>query len=168
MGGSDVNGVTERLARVLKKADEGFDEIHIVLGPAFRREPDTKIFEDSGGIVFHRSPESLGPLMCRVDLVITSAGLTLYEAIRQGLPALSIPQNEFELETARILEERRGCVNMGLGTTVDPKEIISFARSLLKDRGRLRDMSRAAKGIGVGDGRERLRNEIARHLKNMS
>jgi spore coat polysaccharide biosynthesis predicted glycosyltransferase SpsG len=152
MGGSDPNGVTIKLLPFLLEAGDDL-EAHVVVGPAFRWKEE-KVPIEGKNIFYHRSPEDLEPLITKADLVITSAGLTLYETVRMGIPAIAIPQHSFEARTAQAFQDKGVAVAMGTGDQMDPAQVVSTALSLLKDSGRLKKMSGATKGIFKGSGFE--------------
>ncbi len=153
MGGSDINKVTEKLLNSFVKKTEKV-EIHFVVGPAFAGQ----FFpEENENIFAHHSPENLEPLISLVDLVVTSAGLTLYEAVRLGVPAVAIPQNHYELRTANAFQERGAALNMGVGNSMDPDHVVTTALSLLKDRARRKKMSILGREILPGNGAETVK-----------
>lgn len=154
MGGSDPNGVTNKLLPFISEAGEEM-EAHVVVGPAFRWD-EGKALVEGKNIFYHHAPESLDPLIAMADLVITSAGLTLYETVRMGIPAITMPQNPFEERTAGAFRDRGAAIVIGAGGQVDPALVVSTALALLKDQERLKAMS-CGKGIFKGSGFELIK-----------
>ncbi|MBI5187147.1 MAG: hypothetical protein HZA01_15695 [Nitrospinae bacterium] len=154
MGGSDPNGVTNKLLPFISGTGEEM-EAHVVVGPAFNWDAG-KVPAGGENIFYHHAPESLEPLIAMSDLVVTSAGLTLYEAVRMGVPAITIPQNPFEERTADAFQNKGAALAMGAGGQVDPALVVSTALALLKDQERLKEMS-GCKGIFKGSGFELIK-----------
>lgn len=163
MGGSDPDKVTEKLLNSFAGKGEEI-EIHFAVGPAFVGQSFPK---ENRNIFPHHSPENLEALISLADLVITSAGLTLYETVRLGVPVVSIPQNQYESKTADAFQERGVALNMKSGGLMDSDHVVSVALSLLKDCGHLQKMSMAGKGMIPGKGAEVIRETIRMSLTNM-
>lgn len=70
-----------------------------------------------GGGLEHRRPARMAELMSHADLVVTSAGRTLYEAAACGTPAIALSQNHRESKHLHLGE---GNVYMGDGRRVSP------------------------------------------------
>ncbi len=166
MGGSDPDRVTERLWKAF--CDMAGDvEIHMVIGPAFAWGGGPLLSEKNGNIVGHQSPEELAPLISSADLTITGGGLTLYESIRLGIPTITIPQNPFELKTAKAFQEKGVALQMGLAHSINTYEVVSTANSLLKNDSRRREMSRASMGMFLGEGAEKVKTLLSQVLANI-
>ena len=81
-GGSDPSNYTARTVRILQDFD-----VTAVLGPGFVHDVDLDC-----RIVFKSN--RVAELMFEHDLVITSLGLTMFEALCVGTPAIAICQND--------------------------------------------------------------------------
>ena len=94
-GGSDPSNLT---SRVLEKLNEDM-RINIVLGPEFKHFDDLdQTLERHGNknIIIHNQPDNIAELMYNADLVITSPGLSMFEAAYIGSPVLVISQNSIQ------------------------------------------------------------------------
>ena len=94
-GGSDPSNHT---TTVLKKLSDDV-RVNIVLGPEFKHFNDLdKILKKkpSDNVVIHKEPGNVAELMYNADLVITSPGLSMFEAVYVGSPVLVISQNALQ------------------------------------------------------------------------
>ena len=94
-GGSDPSNLS---SRVLEKLNENM-RINIVLGPEFKHFDDLdQTLERHGNknIIIHNQPDNIAELMYNADLVITSPGLSMFEAAYIGSPILVISQNSIQ------------------------------------------------------------------------
>ncbi len=85
---------------------------------------------------------SVASLMREADLLITSAGRTVYEAAAVGVPAVVMAQNQRETTHAHL---GQGNVYLGLGKLVDEYTIRSTVNALLEDPGMRADLSATAR-----------------------
>lgn len=96
-GGEDPTGLTMTLLRKLK-TDNFFNDldISVVEGPLFKSHVYTK------DIHVIRHPDSLLNIIPEYDLVITSYGLTCFEAICSGVPFILFNPTRYHRKLARI------------------------------------------------------------------
>ena len=96
-------------------------------------------------------------LMREADLLITSAGRTVYEAAAVGVPAVVMAQNQRETTHAHL---GQGNVYLGLGKLVDEYTIRSAVNVLLEDPGMRADLSQTARATVDGLGVQRIVHRI--------
>ena len=94
-GGSDPSNHT---SNVLEKLDNNI-RVNIVLGPEFKHfdeldQVNKKI--QNKNVIIHKEPGNIPELMYNADLVITSPGLSMFEAAYVGSPVLAISQNDLQ------------------------------------------------------------------------
>jgi UDP-2,4-diacetamido-2,4,6-trideoxy-beta-L-altropyranose hydrolase len=98
-GGDYANLTTRTLDRILR-----FDKercIHIIVGPAFGHLEELNAViqahtSDSSRIKVDKDATNVGELMNNADVVITSPGLSMFEALRLRKTVIAIYQNEFQ------------------------------------------------------------------------
>ncbi len=95
--------------------------------------------------------------MREADLLITSAGRTVYEAAAVGVPAVVMAQNQRETTHAHL---GQGNVYLGLGKLVDEYVIRSTVNVLLEDPGMRADLSATARATVDGLGVQRIVHRI--------
>ncbi|MCF7937250.1 MAG: methyltransferase domain-containing protein [Spirochaetales bacterium] len=106
-GGDDPAGLTEKTARALH--DRGIDmqrQVTIATGARYSGEIPAGYFEHLD------SPTSLRELIAGYDLVITSYGLTAYEAVEAGVPVVLVEPSEYHHRLA----EAAGFLELGVGS----------------------------------------------------
>jgi spore coat polysaccharide biosynthesis predicted glycosyltransferase SpsG len=94
-GGSDPSNHT---STVLKKLSNNV-RVNIVLGPEFKHFDDldnVKKKIQNKNVIIHKEPKNVAELMYNTDLVITSPGLSMFEAVYVGTPVLAISQSDLQ------------------------------------------------------------------------
>jgi spore coat polysaccharide biosynthesis protein SpsF len=94
-GGSDPSNHT---SHVLEKLDNNI-RVNIVLGPEFKHFDDLDRVNkkiQNKNVIIHKEPGNIPELMYNADLVITSPGLSMFEAAYVGSPVLAISQNDLQ------------------------------------------------------------------------
>ena len=95
--------------------------------------------------------------MREADLLITSAGRTVYEAAAVGVPSVVLAQNQRETTHAHL---GQGNVYLGLGKLVSNEQIRSTVDVLLGDPGLRADLSQTARATVDGLGVQRIVHHI--------
>lgn len=91
-GGSDPGSFTEESLRYLTEVHTGL-QFTFVIGPGFSPDRAGKIIESAKHfpkVSIERSPSDMGALIAGNDIVLTLGGLTAYEAMYIGVPAIGI------------------------------------------------------------------------------
>ncbi|HEX3905126.1 MAG TPA: hypothetical protein VH853_19990 [Polyangia bacterium] len=132
-GGTDPNQLGARCANLLIKSDPNLD-IRVILGPGVAecQLPDS--------VTVQKSVNSMAAAMHDADLVLTSAGRTIYEAAMMGVPVLVIAQNAREATHAHLNYEA-GVVFLGIGPLVDDSHIERTVERLLGNRSLRQELS---------------------------
>jgi spore coat polysaccharide biosynthesis predicted glycosyltransferase SpsG/2-polyprenyl-3-methyl-5-hydroxy-6-metoxy-1,4-benzoquinol methylase len=92
-GGSDPADLSYLMVRVLERMKEA-PEADLVLGPLYRgRLKEMKDIPEN--IKIHGPQETLYPLMDGSDLIITSFGITAYEASILGIPVFTVNPTDY-------------------------------------------------------------------------
>ena len=95
-GGEDPAGLTSRMLDALvSRLGVSRERLTVVEGPLFRRH------EWPQGIAVLRSPERLADLLAGFDLVITSFGLTTFEALAAGSAVVNFNPSRYHRELSR-------------------------------------------------------------------
>jgi CMP-N-acetylneuraminic acid synthetase/spore coat polysaccharide biosynthesis predicted glycosyltransferase SpsG len=137
-GGTDPSGLGRRCARLLSAATD--IPLRVVLGPGAEESdfpPDVDVT---------RTVDSMAAEMLAADLILTSAGRTVYEAAATGTPVAVLAQNAREATHAHLGYDN-GVVFLGIGPLVDDDHIVGVVQRLLGDaalRGELSTRLRAS------------------------
>lgn len=126
-GGTDPGHFTERVAALLSAALPEPVEIEVILGRGSDVQTlpaRVRVRRDVGNIARH---------MWDADLVVTSAGRTVYEVAATGTPIVVLAQNAREATHAH-LSAKHGVQYLGLGALVSDDAILSAVSGLLESR----------------------------------
>ena len=157
-GGTDPNRLTTRFANLLVQI-EGI-EVHALVGPG--AEPMDLPQE----VVRHSGKTSVARLMHESDLVLTSAGRTVYEVAATGTPVVVIAQNAREATHAHVNLEN-GVIFEGLAPLVSDSQVESTVRGLLADVRTREDLGRRLHESIDRRGAERIAFEVERLLRGL-
>jgi CMP-N-acetylneuraminic acid synthetase/spore coat polysaccharide biosynthesis predicted glycosyltransferase SpsG len=147
-GGTDPSGLSARLATALSRADLGV-ELRLVLGAGVGE------IEDIPGVTIRRSVESMAAEMVAADLVITSAGRTVYEAASCGTPVVAVAQNAREATHVHLGPET-GVIFLGIGSLLDDETVVRTTERLLGDAHLREELSERLRSSLDARGAERI------------
>ncbi|HIP25013.1 MAG TPA: UDP-2,4-diacetamido-2,4,6-trideoxy-beta-L-altropyranose hydrolase [Archaeoglobus profundus] len=107
-GGSDPSNLTLKVLDKLLSLDYNFD-IDVVLGPCFRyyhklNRVLERHQEKKRNVKIYFDVNNIAELMYNADLVITSPGLSMFEALCIGVPTIAICQNDLQRNAYRDFE----------------------------------------------------------------
>jgi len=156
-GGYDHLNLTLKTARALERLDPA-KEVHIIVGNAYPFWEDLNAFLKGAKRQFHvhRTPKDYAALLMGSDLAITSGGLSLFEAMAAGVPALVLAQYEHQAITAKKFEKEGATEFLGMGDKASGNEIMEAVAKLAYDHDARLRMSRRAQGVVDGDGLPRV------------
>jgi len=170
MGGSDTHGSTVVLARALDKVLTPQEEVVFFTGPSFEHGKDLEEALASSRLAWQirpAVPDLLGDLKA-MDVVLTSGGMTLFEAIGMGLPVLAFAGEPFEQDNIRFLAEQGACVDLGCVCSTSSRELIERLRRGLGDGDVLAGMGRRGAELMAGSGPGPVVRRLAFHLERRS
>jgi len=156
MGGIDKNGATTLLAGALEPLKDILKTI--IIGPGFvhvdKLDRIRKRFDSSFHIISNAG--NMAELIFNSDLVFSTGGNTLYEAVCLGTPAIVLWEEEHEAIQTEWFEQAGAAVNLGQNIGADKKEIRFAVEQLLRDIEKRKSMSRKGKALLDGRGGERI------------
>jgi spore coat polysaccharide biosynthesis predicted glycosyltransferase SpsG len=144
-GGTDPAGLTERLWDFAKEGAEGV-QWTIVHPPHLHPQGDPRRYH-------------MAALLSDADLVICSAGRTVFEAAACGTPAIVIAQNPRETHHSHLGWDH-GNVYLGWAQTTTDDQISTAIRSVLEDTETRRHLAQRATLLVDGKGPRRLVRRI--------
>jgi spore coat polysaccharide biosynthesis predicted glycosyltransferase SpsG/molybdopterin-guanine dinucleotide biosynthesis protein A len=124
-GGTDPGRLGPRCARLLQGRLDGV-EIRVVVGHSALDD------DFPPGIDVARHVRSMAAEMLEADLVLTSAGRTVYEAAATGTPVAVLAQGARDATHAH-LSYTSGVVFLGIGPLVDDAHVVGVVERLLAD-----------------------------------
>lgn len=146
-GGTDPSSYTEKVLEFFRGHGSRTDPQVRVVTPPGRHIP-----EYSGNKVTTVTDPNMAEEMRRADLVVTSAGRTIFEAGAVGVPVLCAAHNLREARHAH-LGPASGNIFMGIGLDT---EVLGRNIRLLQDRRLRAEMSEAGRQLTDGRGAERI------------
>lgn len=147
-GGSDTKCFTVKILNALNHLQDDY-KITAILGPAFNCWKKLKKISNKykRNLRLIHNPKDLLKEMMTHDLAITAGGMTLLELCRLGIPSIIICGEDFENETAKLIENKGFGKNLGYGEQVSQKIILSATRNLLENYNLRTKMSKKGKMI---------------------
>lgn len=157
-GGTDPSLLTPRLVTMLAPGSKHWlgseVEVRIVQPPGVQQHVTDWSMEYVTGVKWVKNPQ-MAAEMVAADLIITSAGRTVYEAAATGTPTIVLAQNQRE-QTHCHLGPEHGNVYLGLGKLVGDDEIARTVGTVLGDVVLRREMSARARASIDGKGLDRV------------
>ena len=149
-GGADPANLSGRVGAAL--VGQLDCELRLIQGPGSRPV-------DVEGVEVIRSSANVAEEMLEADIVITSAGRTVYEAAATGTPVIVVAQNSREA-THSHLNMDQGVLYLGIGALVDDAHLINVVRRLAADVALRADLSaRLRRGIDT-KGAQRIAHRL--------
>jgi len=160
-GGYDHLNLTLKSARALESLDPS-REVRLVVGGAYPFWSELEAFLKTSKRRFslHKTPANYAELLTSSDLAIISGGLTLFEAMTAGVPALVLAQYEHQVITGKTYMKAGAADFLGMGDAVAEAEIMRRATGLISDRVARQRMSRSGQRLVDGEGLSRTTDLI--------
>jgi spore coat polysaccharide biosynthesis predicted glycosyltransferase SpsG len=153
-GGSDPKNYSYRLIKILNDIQLN-EKITLILGAAFSESNYNMLIHDqSENLIIKKNVKNMIDYLCNADLCICSAGNTLIEAIRCGVPIIALPQTETENERALALEKRNLILKLKLNFS--DKDLISIIEDLWNNYSKRKRLSENAQRHLDGQGIKRI------------
>jgi spore coat polysaccharide biosynthesis predicted glycosyltransferase SpsG len=137
MGGTDLLGLTSKVARALTRPGTGTDlNLKIVLGFDYSESGKKElqaILDDFRFCEMIQGSDNMAELMLWADLAITAGGLTKYETAVTGTPSIIISQVAHQADLALEFAREGTALNMGIGAQVTEQDIAEAVSRLLRD-----------------------------------
>jgi spore coat polysaccharide biosynthesis protein SpsF len=160
MGGSDVAGLSEPIARAC--ADRLRVPVDVVIGPGVGRGEDlAHRLVDEPFLEPHFAPIDPSAVYAHARLAITSFGVTAYELAALGVPALYVALTDDHRHSALGAEASGFGRFVSMTETLDLGALAAHAASLWFDESQRAAMSKAGRRAIDGQGARRLARRIA-------
>lgn len=122
MGGADAANKTLKLLSVLKYLDIPV-VFWVMLGEGYKHSYDELVREIISGtmheIILAKTNHSMWSVLQNTSLLITTSGVTAYEAVYAGLPAIVFYEQQDRFFLVKELLEKGAIINGGLFSTLD-------------------------------------------------
>ena len=147
-GGSDLNNSIIKIIKLLKSASIIEKKFHILIGPFFKKNYIDKIKAlikiNNIKSKFLEYKEKISQSFKNIDIIITSAGLTKYNALNTNIPFISYCENEFQRKLHRGFEKKNYCLTLE-NLKLSKKNISSIQKFFLQSKFRNKFQIKRAK-----------------------
>jgi CMP-N-acetylneuraminic acid synthetase/spore coat polysaccharide biosynthesis predicted glycosyltransferase SpsG len=157
-GGTDPSRLALRCARLL--VDRVDCEIRVIVGHA------AADVEFPSGVTVVRRVRSMAAEMLAADLILTSAGRTVFEAAAVGTPVAVLAQAARDA-THSHLDYKSGVVFLGIGPLTDDVHVIGVVQRLLADQRLREELSERLRSSIDGRGATRIAHRIRGLIKGL-
>lgn len=157
-GGTDPAGLALRCSHLL--ADWLPQEVRVIVGPGAEADG----FPERAVVL--KRVQSMAEEMLEADVILTSAGRTVYEAAAVGTPVVVLAQNAREATHAHLSYDH-GVIALGIGPLVDDVHITSVIDRLLGDAQLRGELSQRLRGSVDNGGAARIAHRIRAILKGL-
>ncbi|GAH05045.1 unnamed protein product, partial [marine sediment metagenome] len=166
LGGSDTYGFLPKVVQALSGIPKTI-EVKVIIGPAFNHHTqlDEVIKRANRPFTVLKSITNMAEFLFNSDLVVCSAGLTLFEAACVGTPAVVVCGELFEEETAKMMKKNGFGINLGFGKNIIERIIFKKTLDLIMDFDRRKKMSQIGRKLVTGCGCERIAKIILEGAK---
>lgn len=156
-GGADTHCFIPKIIKSINHVNGNFD-VTVIVGAAFRCWDKLKkaVNENKNTIQILKNVKKINSVMSNHDLAITAGGITLLELACLGVPSIVICGEEFENETASILQKNGFGINLGFGKNINSCEITKNIETLISNYTLRLKMNKIGKTIVDGQGSHRL------------
>ncbi len=163
MGGGDPLNLTIKVVEALRDRPEHFD---VVIGPAYPHIDELRRLSNKlqGNFTFYRNLETLAPLLINADIAVIAGGITLYEAMCAGTPAIVLAQVEHQNVIAKRFAAKKAIMYPGLGQNVSKEEITAQYADLAKNQAQRQNMSELGMKLVDGRGLPRIYDYLKERL----
>jgi spore coat polysaccharide biosynthesis predicted glycosyltransferase SpsG len=161
-GGGDARAYLPKILEGLRCSGIPLD-VTALRGFSMRGQEDVESASQAPVRFRWADPEESVPELCsQADLVVAAGGLSVYEALCAGTPAIAFAVDRFQHVTVASLAGLGACLDLGTGSELDPCDVAGGIRSLEggAERARL-----SARGRELVDGRGACR--VAELLRGM-
>ncbi len=165
-GGTDPSNLTKRVIKILPDILPEDVRVTVITGLGYKHTDELKnlivnLSEKGYQIEMISGSPIMAKYMFEADLIITSNGRTVYEAVSSATPTLVIAQNPREM-THTFAKICRGIKFLGLASELKDNEIMQVVRELLTDYNKRKQMNTLLIPYAreIRKGRERIKKLI--------
>lgn len=158
-GGGDSRTHFPRVIEGLRQWDRHVD---VYAARGFVEWGQESLTERLGSSHFHWVSNGIEQHLFAADLAIVAGGISLYEALCAGTPALALSHDALQQATIDRIAGEDACINLGPGESVVPSALSSRLSALETDPGWRRGLAARGRKIVDGRGVERVGEMIRR------
>lgn len=164
LGAADPANQTQRLIRALGGGDFGDTEFDVVAGAANPRLDEIRATANATAVKvnIHTNVNDMARFLSSVDLLVSTAGVTAWEAAFLSTPMMLGTVGPQEEVLARRLAGAGACVHLGAFDVLPDEEFVERLQALARHQAARFDLASACGGLIDGRGPERVIDEMLR------
>ena len=139
--------------------------IYVIIGPFFTNITSITNLQNKNNIIFIKNNFSLWKIFQNSDVVICSAGNTIFDLILQRVPTLCIPIVQHQNQYAKFLHSRNLSINLGSPSLLSDSKIRKSLDLLLRNSSKRKGIVKNGQFYFDGKGTSRVTSKILQSSK---
>jgi UDP-2,4-diacetamido-2,4,6-trideoxy-beta-L-altropyranose hydrolase len=160
-GGSDPTNETEKAVAAIRLLNRADIEVDVIVGasnPVKDRISD--LCAELPYMRFHCQVADMAHFLEEADLALGAAGVSSWERLALGVPALVVAVADNQLENMRQLDKLGAAIGLGVSRNVTVEGLAQAIGNLLSSPGIVRAMSEKTLGLVDGEGANRVLRQM--------
>lgn len=165
-GGADPNNFTLKVLKMLESLNENVQFI-VVTGPAYKFDNYILSYIDKCNIdiTYLRSQKKMLDIYLQSDIAISAGGTSCYELAYFGIPTLIITIADNQLKVAQEMDNKNISIYLGEKNKIKSEQLLNNIKLLLNNYSLRINMSKNAKKLIDGKGKNKIVNFIEKMRK---
>lgn len=160
-GGSDPTDETSKALKAFRLLNPRGIEVDVIVGDSNpRKEAVAALCGELPYVRFHCQVSDMASRLARADLALGAAGVSSWERLALGVPALVVAVADNQLENMRQLDHAGVAIGLGAAAQVDVAALGGALVRALANPARLREMSAKALSLVDARGADRVADEL--------
>jgi len=156
-GGSDPTNETEKAIEAIRRLNPAGIEVDVIVGASNpMKERIAALCADLPYMRFHCQVDDMAHFLVDADLALGAAGVSSWERLALGVPALVAAVADNQIENMRQLDELGVAVGLGVSRNVTVEGLAQAIGNLLSSPRIVSAMSEKALGLVDGEGVSRV------------
>jgi spore coat polysaccharide biosynthesis predicted glycosyltransferase SpsG len=162
-GGSDPQNLTMLVLNAIISLQN--ITINVIVGPFFNNIKSIDNFQKKNNITVIKNNFSLWKIFKNSDIVICSAGNTVFDLILQRVPTICIPIVDHQNQYSKFLHSNNLSINLGPPSKLSHSKIRKFLNLILEDSIKRKELVRTGMSYFDGKGTSRVISKIVQSTK---
>ena len=163
LGGSDPKNTTLLVLNALSSLPNIV--INVIIGPFFNNNQPINNFQNKKNIRIIKNNFSLWKIFQKSDVIICSAGNTVFDLMLQRVPTISIPIVKHQNQYSQFLHSRSLSINLGPPSKLSNSKIRETLDLILKNSNKRKKLVKNGMNYFDGQGTIRVISKIFQYTK---
>lgn len=160
-GGSDPTNETEKAIEAIRRLNPAVIEVDVIVGASNpMKEEIAALCADLPYMHFHCQVDDMAHFLVEADLALGAAGVSSWERLALGVPALVVAVADNQIENMRQLDGLGVAVGLGVSRNVTVERLSLAIGNLLSSPRIVSAMSEKALGLVDGEGVRRVLRQM--------